>query len=116
MKEARVMPKYVSFFTYTPEAWKAMAENPQDRGAVAKSLVESVGGKLECFYWMSGAFDGLLIADLPDDQSAGALAAVVKGSGALKEYETHLVSNMEQVPAMLKKAQAAAKSYRPPGR
>jgi uncharacterized protein with GYD domain len=49
------MPKFVSFFSYTPEAWKAMTENPQDRAAHARSLTESVGGKLECFYWMSGS-------------------------------------------------------------
>jgi uncharacterized protein with GYD domain len=110
------MPKYISFFTYTPEAWRAMTENPQDRGAIAKSLAESVGGKLESFYWMSGKFDGFLIADLPDDLSAAALSAVVKGSGALSHYETHLVSSTDQAPALLKKAQAAAKSYRPPGR
>ena len=110
------MPKFVAFFTYTPEAWKGMIENPSDRAAAAKTLVEGAGGKLECFYWMSGAFDGLLIADLPDEESAGALAAVVKASGALKEYETHIVTNMAHAPAMLKKAQAAAKSYRPPGR
>ena len=110
------MPKYVSFFTYTPEAWKAMTESAEDRSPVVKKLVESVGGKVECFYWISGAFDGMLVADLPDDQSAGALAAVVKGSGALKRYETHIVVNMDQVPAMLNKAKAAAKSYRPPGR
>ena len=110
------MPKYVSFFTYTSDAWRAMTESPEDRSAAAKKLVESVGGKLECFYWMSGAFDGLLIADLPDDQSAGALAAIVKGAGALKDYETHLLTNMDQAPGMLKKAQAAAKTYRPPGR
>ena len=110
------MPKYASFFTYTPEAWKAMTENPQDRAGHAKSLVESVGGKLECFYWMSGRYDGLLIADLPDDQTAAALAVVVKSSGALKEYETHVVTNPDQATSVLKKAQAAAKAYRPPGR
>jgi uncharacterized protein with GYD domain len=110
------MPKYVSFFTYTPEAWKAMIENPQDRASHARSLVESVGGKLDSFYWISGKFDGLLIADLPDDQSAAALAVVVKSSGALKEYETHVVTSTDQAPALLKKAQAAAKAYRPPGR
>jgi len=110
------MPKYASFFTYTPEAWKAMMESPEDRTGAVRKLVESVGGKVDCFYWMSGPFDGLLIADLPDDQSAGALAAIVKGSGALKQYETHLVTNMDHATAMLKKAQVAAKTYRPPGR
>lgn len=110
------MPKYISFFSYTPEAWRGMTEKPEDRSAAAKQLIESVGGKLECFYWMSGRFDGLLIAELPDSESAGALAAIVKGSGALKDYETHLVTNMDQAPGMLKKAQAAGKTYRPPGR
>jgi uncharacterized protein with GYD domain len=110
------MPKYISFYSYTPEAWRAMTESPEDRSVAARKLVESVGGKLESFYWMSGRFDGLLIADLPDDQSAGALAAIVKGAGALKEYETHVVTSMDQAPAMLKKAQAAAKTYRAPGR
>ena len=110
------MPKYVSFFTYTPEAWKGMIENPQDRATHARSLAESVGGKIESFYWMSGKFDGFLIADLPDDQSAAALAVIVKASGALKEYETHLLTSTENAPALLKKAQAGAKSYRPPGK
>ena len=75
-----------------------------------------VGGKLECFYWMSGAFDGLAIIELPDGQSAGAFAAIVKGAGALKHFETHMVTSMNEAVAMLKKAQSATKSYRPPGR
>ncbi|HJQ98118.1 MAG TPA: GYD domain-containing protein [Candidatus Polarisedimenticolaceae bacterium] len=110
------MPKYVSFFTYTPEAWRAMTENPQDRSSAARTLVEGVGGRLESFYWMSGKHDGLLIADLPDDQAAAALAAVVKGAGAVKEYETHALTTTDHAPALLKKAQTVAKTYRAPGR
>ena len=48
------MPKYICFFSYTREAGKAMIEKPTDRVAAAKALVESVGGKMECFYWMHG--------------------------------------------------------------
>ena len=110
------MPKYVSFFTYTPEAWRAMTENPQDRSGAVRSLVEGLGGRLEAFYWISGKFDGLLVADLPDEQTAGTVAAVIKGSGALKEYQTHLVTHTDQTVGLLKKAQTAAKTYRPPGR
>ena len=110
------MPKFISFFSYTPESWKAMIENPQDRATHTKALVEGVGGKLESFYWMSGRFDGLFIYDLPDDSAAAALAAIVKGSGACKEYETHVVTSTEKAPALLKKAQAATTSYRLPGR
>src|SRR5262245_7399394 len=110
------MPKYVSFFTYTPEAWRAMTENPQDRSGAARSLVEAVGGRLESYYWMAGKFDGFAITDLPDDNAAAALAAVVKGAGAVKEFETHALTTTDQAPALLKKAQTAAKTYRPPGR
>ena len=70
----------------------------------------------ECFYWMSGRFDGLLISELPDDQTAGALAVTVKVSGAIKDHETHLVTNVDQAPGMLKKAQSIAKMYRPASR
>ena len=55
------MPKYICFFSYTREAGKAMIEKPTDRVAAAKALVESVGGKMECFYWMHGHHDGFFI-------------------------------------------------------
>ncbi len=110
------MQKFAIFFTYSPEAWKAMTENPQDRSIAVKQLVEGVGGKLECFYWMSGAFDGFSVIELPDGQSAGAFAAIVKATGSLQHYETHMLTSMNDAVAMLKKAQAATKSYRPPGR
>ena len=109
------MPKYISFFSYTPESWKAMLEKPEDRGAAVKRLAESVGGRIECFYWMSGDYDGFLVSDLPDEQAAGALAAIVKSSGALARYETHVLMTMDQVQPMLKKAHEASQSYRRPG-
>ena len=43
-----------------------MIEKPTDRVAAAKTLVESVGGKMECFYWMHGHHDGFFIADYKD--------------------------------------------------
>src|SRR6185503_14874479 len=69
------MPKYISFFSYTRDAVNAMIAKPSDRGAAAKALVESVGGKLECFYWMHGPHDGFFIADYKDGASAAAVAA-----------------------------------------
>src|SRR5437764_1209217 len=60
------MPKYMCFFSYTREAGQAMIEKPTDRVAAAKALVESVGGKMEGFYWMHGHHDGVFIADVKD--------------------------------------------------
>jgi hypothetical protein len=46
------MPRFITFFSYTGDAAKAMIEHPSDRSAAAKALVESLGGTQEAFYWM----------------------------------------------------------------
>ena len=69
------MAKYVTFFTYTSEAWAGMIQSPGDRTAAVRQLTDSVGGSVECVYWMFGAQDGLLIYDVPDSVSAAALSA-----------------------------------------
>ena len=55
------MPRFITFFSYTGEAAKAMIEHPSDRSAASKALVESVGGTQEAFYWMQGKHDGFII-------------------------------------------------------
>jgi uncharacterized protein with GYD domain len=61
------MPKYITFFSYTRESAKAMMERPSDRTAAARALVESVGGKMEAFYWMHGNHDGFIIGSYPHE-------------------------------------------------
>src|SRR5207245_3205571 len=77
-----VMPRFITFFSYTAESAKAMIERPSDRSAAAKALVESLGGTQEAFYWMQGKHDGFLITSLPDGVAAAALAAAVGATGA----------------------------------
>ena len=93
------MPKYICFFSYTREAGKAMIEKPTDRVAAAKALVESAGGKMECFYWMHGHHDGFFIADYKDGMSAAAVAAAAGSTGAITQIET-LSRGIQISPAM----------------
>ena len=109
------MPKYVSFFSYSPEAARGMVENPQDRAAAAARVIESQGGRLESFYWMFGPHDGLLIADYPDAASAAAVSAAILGSGSLRGFTSYQLIGKEDVTAILKKAKTAAGAYRKPG-
>jgi uncharacterized protein with GYD domain len=109
------MAKYVGFYTYTPEAWGGMIENPPDRAAAAGRLIEGLGGTLESFYWMFGPYDGLLIADFPNAEAAGAFAAIVTSSGRLKLYETHQLIGMDEARTMLEKAKGGAGAYQRPG-
>jgi uncharacterized protein with GYD domain len=108
------MPKFITFFSYTGEAAKAMIDRPSDRSAAAKALVESLGGTLEAFYWMQGKHDGLLITNLPDGGSASALAAAVGSTLAIVGLETHQVFDHDEQATIVKQAKTALAAYKPP--
>jgi uncharacterized protein with GYD domain len=108
------MPTYITFFSYTGAAAKAMIDRPSDRNAAAKSLVESLGGKLEAFYWMNGKYDGFLIAQLPDGMTAAALSAAASSSGAFTDFETHEVFGVDAQTQIMKSAKLATTAYKAP--
>jgi uncharacterized protein with GYD domain len=63
---------------YTAEGAKASRRKAASarRAAVEKSIA-SVGGRLEAFYFAFGGSDAFVIADLPDNASAAAMALAV---------------------------------------
>ena len=109
------MLRYVSFFTYTGEAWERMIKRPGNRANAARELIEEIGGEMEAFYWMLGGWDGLVIYQVPDAASAAALAARVTSSGLLKGIATHQLISSEEGHSALQKAKAAGAAYQPPG-
>ena len=108
------MPRYITFFSYTAEAAKAMIDRPTDRAAASKALVESLGGTQEAFYWMQGKHDGFIISNLPDGVAAAALAAAAGSTGAVAGLDTHQVYDHAEQQAILKAAKTATKAYKPP--
>ena len=108
------MPKYITFFSYTRDSAKAMMERPSDRTAAARALVESVGGKMEAFYWMHGKHDGFIIGSYPDGASAAALATAAASAGAIAQTETHEIFDRDAQTQIMKAAKTAAGVYKPP--
>lgn len=108
------MSKYVALFSYTGDTWGRMIQNPADRAEAYRKVVESLGGRLECFYWMFGDYDGLTIFEAPDAVTAGAMVATAMGSGAVRT-STHELLTMEDAVALLNKAKSATGEYRRPG-
>ena len=51
------MPHYLFQGRYTAQAIKVMVDNPQDREAAARPLIESLGGKLHHLFFCFGAED-----------------------------------------------------------
>ena len=105
------MPKFLIEASYTLDGVKGVqsAGGSARRDAIA-ALTQSVGGSLEGLYFAFGPTDVYVIADMPDNEAAAAVALAVNGSGAVKA-RTVVLMTPEEVDA------AAQKSvdYRPPG-
>ena len=95
------MPFYLFQASYTPTALKAMVENPQDREAAARPLIEAVGGKLHNLFFCFGTHDIVALIEAPDDMTMAAGAFAVGASGALSSGSTtKLMSAGDAVKAM----------------
>jgi uncharacterized protein with GYD domain len=105
------MPKFLIKASYTPDGAKGlMKEGGTGRRAAVQKVVESVGGRLESFYFAYGEADAYVIADLPDTTAGVAVSLTVNASGAARTSTIPLITP-EEVDAAAKKSVA----YRAPG-
>jgi uncharacterized protein with GYD domain len=110
MKEV-YMPKYLIQANYVGEGLKGLLkEGGSSRRAAVEKLFESVGGKVEAFFYAFGDTDLFIIADLPDNVSAAALSLTVNAAGAATSKVTVLLT-VEEIDKAAKKTVR----YRAPG-
>jgi uncharacterized protein with GYD domain len=107
------MPLYLSRFSYTPETWARLIGNPEDRREAAQAYIESVGGKLNGFWYAFGEHDGYTLWEAPDNVSMAAVALAIGAGGALSSIETTVLLSVEELMDALRKAKSVR--YRPPG-
>jgi uncharacterized protein with GYD domain len=105
------MPKFLFEASYTLEGIKGVqsAGGTSRRDAVAQ-VAESVGGQLESFYFAFGDRDAFVILDLPDNESASAVALTVNAAGGAT-VRTVVLLTPEEVDAAARRSV----DYRPPG-
>jgi uncharacterized protein with GYD domain len=108
------VPRFITYFSYSGDAARAMIEHPTDRAAAGRAAVEALGGSMEAFYWMTGEHDGFLISELPDGVTAGALAAAVGSAGTVGGLETHQLFDHDERMRVMELAAKARGSYKPP--
>ena len=105
------MPKFLFQASYTSDGVKGVrsAGGSARRDAITH-MAESMGGRLESFHFAFGDRDAYVICELPDNESAAAVALTVNASGAVT-VETVALLTPEEVD------QAAGRSvdYTPPG-
>ena len=107
------MPLYLSKFSYTPETWSRLIDNPEDRRNAAREYIESVGGTLHGFWYGFGSHDGYNLWEAPDNVSMAAVALAISGGGALSSFETTTLLTIDETMDALKTA--AKIRYRAPG-
>ena len=107
------MALFLTRFSYTTDAKKALLKEPQDRSAAAREVADSLGGKLVGFWFAFGEFDGVFLMEAADNATAAAVGMAVGASGALSNIETTVLLDMNEAQDAMRKAAAA--TYRPPG-
>jgi uncharacterized protein with GYD domain len=107
------VPLYLTKFSYTPETWARLIENPEDRREAAKAYIESVGGKLHGFWYAFGEHDGYNLWEAPDNVSVAAVALAIGSGGALKSIDTTVLLSVDETLEALEKAGQV--KYRAPG-
>jgi uncharacterized protein with GYD domain len=100
-------------FSYTPETWSRLIQNPEDRRDAARAYIEQVGGTLHGFWYGFGEYDGYAIYEAPDNSSAASAILAIAGGGALSSVNTTVLMTVEETLEALAKSKSIA--YRRPG-
>jgi uncharacterized protein with GYD domain len=105
------MPKYLVTASYTTEGVKGVqSAGGSSRVEAVRAALENVGGSLESFHFGFGDADAYVIADMPDNQAAAAVALAVSASGGAV-VKTIVLLTPEEVDA----AAQQSVGYRAPG-
>ena len=105
------MAKYLIEASYTLEGVKGLqSKGGSSRRDAVRATVESLGGTLESFHFAFGDHDAYVIVDLPDNESAAAIALTVNAAGGATTKTIALLTP-EEVDA----AAQRSVDYRPPG-
>ena|SRR5688572_11859993 len=105
------MTRYLFQGSYSREgAQGLLREGGTRRRAAVESLVQSLGGSLECFYYAFGDSDLFMIVELPDNVAAAAASLIVVASGA-GQWRTTVLLTAEEMD----RAAKSGANYRAPG-
>jgi uncharacterized protein with GYD domain len=105
------MPKFLITASYTSEGVKGVqSKGGSARREAVKATLEGLGGSLEAFYFGFGDHDAYVIADLPSNEAAAAVAISVNAAGGAAA-NTVVLLTPEEVDA----AAEQSVSYTPPG-
>ena len=101
-------------FQFNGSSAKAMVDKPQDRLEPAKALAEMFGGKIHHYFFSFGHYDGLAIAEVPDNISAAAFSMKAASTNAFSRFELTVLIPSNEAEAAMRMARDQGTAYRPP--
>ncbi len=105
------MPDYLVQLSYASGAVAALVASPQNREDAARSVIESLGGKVKGFWFALGDYDVVITATLPDNVSIAAISMAASASGDFRMIKTTpLLSVNEGMEAMKRASKAKYKT------
>jgi uncharacterized protein with GYD domain len=90
------MAFYLTRFSYTPETWAKLMQNPEDRRDAQRAYIEQVGGKLHGFWYGFGEYDGYAILEAPDNVALASCVLAITAGGAISSFETTVLMTVEE--------------------
>lgn len=106
------MPHYMLQFRYSPQTWAGLRQQPEDRTAAVRALLEGVGGRLLGLYWTLDDYDGIVILEAPDNLAVASAMAAVKSTGAVETIRLVPLFTAAEGRQLLDRA--GETTYRPP--
>jgi uncharacterized protein with GYD domain len=70
------MARYALLWKFTEKGLAHVQDSPK-RAEAFTSSVRKLGAKIDTFLWLAGPYDGLVILEAPDDETAAAVAVSV---------------------------------------
>jgi uncharacterized protein with GYD domain len=95
------MPTYIGLLKWTEQGARE-AKASLDRSERGRAAIEKAGGRLIGSWWTQGAYDAVLVAELPDDETASALAIALGMQGNVRT-ETMRAYGREEMQRILQK-------------
>jgi uncharacterized protein with GYD domain len=108
------MSLYMFQAAYTSESWKYQVETRENAQQRVGSLADGVGGKLNNIFYTFGDFDILILAEMPNEETAVAFSLAASAGGSVKAIKTTPLLTVEQGLQAMGKASAAGTRYHAP--
>ena len=99
------MAWYMMQFSLASETWSKMISDAEAyRGDIVRRVVERFGGRVKDMWYTSGGYDGFLICELPDRETAAAISIAYSATGMCTNIQTLMLLTVDEAQQAVLKA------------